>query len=836
MNPTPSPNFRRADLHCHSDASNKTGEKMLEAISCPECYSRPEDVYAQALRRGMDFVTITDHDSIKGVCRITQMPGVVVGEEVTVRFPEDGCKIHLLVYGHTQQQHDDIQELAGDVYDVAMYLREHEIAHSVAHPIYRQNDMLERWHLERLLLIFKGFEVLNGSHAGSHRQAFEPLLDSLDAAEMDRLAAVHELEPMWPEPHVKSRTAGSDDHGQLNVGRTFTQFPPDVETVNDVLDALRTGRTTVGGEAGSVAKLAHQFYGVAARYYVRERAGDEAASASLSTRLIRSLVGEARPPTKREFAALWLKSRAKRLRRGDYLPWRKQPKQGMALLRESFFKSVKHRLADHPELWDAANAKLPPIGEHAAFFQFASGVNRDVTAAMTDAMKEAATSGKFGALFEDVGAFLGQQFFLLPYYFALSHQNKERRLLPQITRHGRPTDAEHLRVGLFTDTLDEVNGVGRFIRDMADHGRRAGRHFTVHTCTDAPRFDIANRVNFTPLLSHDMPLYEGLPLNLPPVIEVLEHADRQQFDVIHISTPGPMGLVGYLAARMLRVPAVMTYHTDFPAYLHDLTGGDHRIVNATRGYMAWLYGEAATVLSRSTAYHWNLEDLGLPRAKLGDIEPGIDTDKFGPHRRDPSALAHLPHADKKHSLLYVGRVSVEKNLPLLAEAFRELVAGRNDVRLVVAGDGPYRAQMAQELADTPAAFLGEVGDELLGPLYAGSDLFVFPSRTDTLGQVVMEAQASGLPALVSATGGPREIIEEHVTGEVCPALEPARWTEAIAALLDDPAKLPAMSRAAIARRGKWSLAHTFDGFWQHHVNAATPAGDTAPTVERPVAV
>ena len=89
----------RADLHCHSDASNKTGEAMLNAIACPESYSRPQDVYAQALRRGMRFVTITDHDTVAGVLRIRDMPDVLVGEEVTVRFPEDGCKIHLLVYG-----------------------------------------------------------------------------------------------------------------------------------------------------------------------------------------------------------------------------------------------------------------------------------------------------------------------------------------------------------------------------------------------------------------------------------------------------------------------------------------------------------------------------------------------------------------------------------------------------------------------------------------------------------------------------------------------------------------------------------------------------------------
>ena len=92
--------WRRADLHCHSDASNKAAEAALNAIHCPECYSRPEEVYAQAKRRGMNFVTITDHDSVDGVLRIVEKHAdAFVGEELTCWFPEDDCKMHVLVYG-----------------------------------------------------------------------------------------------------------------------------------------------------------------------------------------------------------------------------------------------------------------------------------------------------------------------------------------------------------------------------------------------------------------------------------------------------------------------------------------------------------------------------------------------------------------------------------------------------------------------------------------------------------------------------------------------------------------------------------------------------------------
>src|SRR5437773_5252528 len=217
----------RIDLHCHSEASNRAAEVLLNAIHCPECYSDPDDVYGQAKRRGMDFVTITDHDTIDGVERLRRgRDDVLVGEELTCWFPEDRCKLHLLVYGIDPPQHAELHKRASNLYDVAEYVESHRIAHAVAHPIYRQNDKLERWHVERLILLFKGFECLNGAHSPLHREAFEPVLDRLTAEQIHRLSETHGLAPRWPEPWVKSRTGRSDDHGLLNIGRTSTQLPP----------------------------------------------------------------------------------------------------------------------------------------------------------------------------------------------------------------------------------------------------------------------------------------------------------------------------------------------------------------------------------------------------------------------------------------------------------------------------------------------------------------------------------------------------------------------------------------------------------------------------------
>jgi glycosyltransferase involved in cell wall biosynthesis len=281
-----------------------------------------------------------------------------------------------------------------------------------------------------------------------------------------------------------------------------------------------------------------------------------------------------------------------------------------------------------------------------------------------------------------------------------------------------------------------------------------------------------------------------------------------------------------MVSKMLRVPMLATYHTDFPAYVDKLTR-DHRLTNATTLYMKWFYGQAHAVFSRSREYRFSLADLGVPAANVRGILPGVDTEKFNPNRREASIWGRLG-VSKPRRLLYAGRVSVEKNLPLLTKALAELCAGRNDVALVVAGDGPYLATMRKACRGLPVHFLGYQDDRQLGALYASADLFVFPSRTDTLGQVVLEAQASGLPVLCSSEGGPKEQIADNVTGRVIRADDAGEWCKEIGALLDDELGRLRMARAAPQRIGRASLEKTFVNFWTDHLRSVQPEAEPAP--------
>ncbi len=412
-----------------------------------------------------------------------------------------------------------------------------------------------------------------------------------------------------------------------------------------------------------------------------------------------------------------------------------------------------------------------------------------------------------------------------------------------------PCGPSPMRVCLFTDTLGDVNGVSRFIQNTARQARESGRDLTVLTSTRFPVPDWPNIRNFPPLIAGKMPRYENLELVLPPVLAMLREVDGLRPDVIHISTPGPVGTVGLIAARMLGCPILGVYHTDFPAYIDHLFD-DGAFTWLTRAGMRFFYASFSRIFARSEDYRQSLVGLGIPRERLLALHPGIDTDAFHARHRDTAVwrqlLTHEENTEDAEgrggmrrgkaepvNVLSVGRVSVEKNLPLLARVWKrvhaECAARGLAARLIVVGDGPYRLLMERELAGCNAVFLGFRHGRELSTIYASGDLFVFPSTTDTLGQVVMEAQSSGLPVIVSDKGGPKEVVRDSrsdgiATGYVLDSEDPALWVRTIVNLIADEPRRRAMGAAAHGAMQKLSFRASFEHFWAEHERAWHEAG------------
>jgi hypothetical protein len=570
---------------------------MLQAIRCPESFSEPTEVYAQALRRNMDFVTITDHDSIAGVREILYLPDTLVGEELTCYFPEDRCKIHLLLWGITEEDHAAVQKNAHDIYAVARYVAENRLAHAVAHPLYRQNGILDRRHIERLLLLFTGFECLNGAHSTTHREVFEPLLNDLDAREVRRLERLHRMEAIYPKPWQKSRTGGSDDHGLFNIGRTWTEFPPDTDTVEKLLECLRTGRCRPGGEAGSSIKLAHNFFGVGMRYYTRQLAESKD---DLSCMMMRRMLGEEPAPTRLSTAWTAAKVYANTIpgKIARMLGLRKQTR-GTRLLGELLTDSAINRIKSARPLIDAFKAGTAPLAEHQSMFELICGIDRDVSAGVFNTFSSAIGKGEVGAVIDTISTVIAQQALLLPYFFALFHQNQERDLLSGLSKRSRVGAADYPRVGVFTDTTSDSDAAGKLAHSLARFADLRGLAVTLHASSSQPEV-AGNWKHFNPVVDQKIP---ALPagIKIPPVLEILEWADRKQFDLILLNTAGPMGLAGWLVAKMLGCPVIAVFHDDLPARMLEMTGGDYRVTATLESYIGWFYRSATCVLTRGHA-------------------------------------------------------------------------------------------------------------------------------------------------------------------------------------------------------------------------------------------
>ena len=151
----------KIDLHVHSKFSTRPSQWVLQKIGCPESFTDPFRLREIARKKGMDMVTLTDHNTIKGVLEIAHLPDVFISEEVTTYFPEDGCKVHVLVFDISEQQHKEIQRVRYSVFDLVKFLRAEGIVHVIAHPLYSTNDLMNADHFEQLLLLFMNFE-LNG--------------------------------------------------------------------------------------------------------------------------------------------------------------------------------------------------------------------------------------------------------------------------------------------------------------------------------------------------------------------------------------------------------------------------------------------------------------------------------------------------------------------------------------------------------------------------------------------------------------------------------------------------------------------------------------------------
>jgi glycosyltransferase involved in cell wall biosynthesis len=292
---------------------------------------------------------------------------------------------------------------------------------------------------------------------------------------------------------------------------------------------------------------------------------------------------------------------------------------------------------------------------------------------------------------------------------------------------------------------------------------------------------------------------------VPSFPDLLDLVVERGFDVLHVAAPGPLGVAALAAGHVAGLPVVGAYHTEFGDYAALLTG-DRMVGAVVQAALKSFYDRCAVVLAPSATTAAALRERGFGPSPIEVLRNGVDAERFHPGSRNEAVRAGI--GDGRVLLLYAGRVGREKGLAALADGYRRLRQRRDDVHLVVVGDGPYRGEMERALGPT-ASFLGFLHGEALARVVASCDLLLFPSETDTLGRVVIEAQACGVPAVVK-TGGPAECLAPGLSGLVVDRGDERAFWEAVVALVDDPARRRAMGRAArgFAEGRAWSAVRS----------------------------
>jgi glycosyltransferase involved in cell wall biosynthesis len=316
--------------------------------------------------------------------------------------------------------------------------------------------------------------------------------------------------------------------------------------------------------------------------------------------------------------------------------------------------------------------------------------------------------------------------------------------------------------------------------------------------------------NFKPIGEFNLPEYELQKLSFPPILQMLDYIQRENFSEIIISTPGPIGLTGLLAGKMLNLETSGIYHTDFPQYIRILTE-DSFLESLAWKYMHWFYGQLDTIFVNSEQYRQSWIDRGIEAAKLKILPRGLDTRLFTPGRSDPEFWKQFGKDGDGVRLLFVGRVSKEKDLDILVQAFQNLQEERVPVQLAIVGHGPYSETLARLMPE--ACYTGYLNGTELATAYASSDIFVFPSTTDTFGNVIIEAQAAGLPVIVSDSGGPRELVTHGINGLITRALDVSDFKQAIRRLVEDEPLRKEMGAAARRSVQDRSWPNAFRKFW-----------------------
>ncbi|GAA3954244.1 glycosyltransferase [Allohahella marinimesophila] len=836
----------RIDFHCHDLNSDVPDELWGRILRLPETWLKTKKLVGVLEQNGSSVITVTNHNNARS-CWALQDKGVdvLVGCEFTCYFPEYELFIHVLTYGFTREQEAVLFEKRQNIYDFLRYAASHDIPVILPHPLYlySRNDRIDLCLFEKLAVMFWRFEVLNGQ-----RDLWQSVLtlnwvESLTPERIRAYALKHKLDPaeFGVDPdQPKVLTGGSDDHTGIFAGLCGSQLHvPNLqarlktERASDLaLEALRKGQIAPYGTVGENQKL-----NIALLDYFSQAVGRIEDPGMLRILLHRGsnwdkmgcfvianlfLEMQKHKKTMKFFSLVHDALQGKKPQR--FLKWqaskdykfcieqlekiadskRNNPEAFVDTVNQSIgelFNHLNHLIAARirkaldnnpgPRLKDFSTEELTrkleiPSQLTALFLGDAkrkdnmSNIN---LAEMLDALS-------FPVLISIVlaGATLASTRVL--------YQNRDllNRFARQLGKN------EHSRRALYlTDTLLDKNGVSTSLTGKLQEISRTNLPIDFLIChPDAacePHLHVVR-----PIADIDLQPFGEQTLWVPDVMEIARIFYEGGYDRIVCSTEGPMAIVALFVQQMFKVPSYFFMHTDWIDFITHTTSLNRHERDRLRRLMRMLYGQFDGVFALNREHKAWLTgyEMQLPKSRVF-----LTAHHTAPRNLQVQAIRKsdlIPGANDRTPVLFIAsRLSREKgifDLPIIMAKARLSVPG---LKIVVAGSGPASKELQQAMPDT--VFLGWQTQEQLAALYLGLDLFVFPSRFDTFGNVLLEALTHGMPALAYNCKGPKDIIEHEVSGYLVDDLD--AMVDAVVRFFSEPSGRSAMAEQARKRAARY---------------------------------
>jgi glycosyltransferase involved in cell wall biosynthesis len=802
-------NCLKIDLHCHDHNSDVPDELWGRILRLPETWLKTKKLVNVLKGNGSQVLTVTNHNNARSCWDLkAKSIDVLVAAEFTCFFAEYDLFIHVLTYGFSQEQEMILNTKRQDVYEFLRYAAAEQIPVIMPHPLYfyTRNEKIDLSLFEKLAVIFSHFEVLNGQ-----RDLWQCVLtlnwvQSLSPDKILSYARKHNLDPndFGVDPYKpKVLTGGSDDHTGIFAGqcgsylyienlaeRLKTSLPSEL-----ALEALKNGDIAPFGQVAENEKL-----NIALLDYFSQVATKIKDPGLFRILLHRGSTWDKTGCFVISNLMLEMQKHKKTMKFFSFVHDSLQGKKPNKLLKWQVSKDYKfcihqlEKIADSkkagPEVFtQTVNLAIKNLFTHLnrLIAQRVESVIKDGNGIKLDSFSTEEITRKFEIPSQLTALFFGDgkcqdnmsnirvekllDNLSFPILISLVlagstlastrvlYQN--RRLLDQFAQHlGKNKHSN--RALYLTDTLLDKNGVCTSLSGKLQEIQRADLPVDFLIChgeaLSAPHLHVVR-----PITEFEVHRYGEQKIRIPDLMEIANIFYQGGYDRIICSTEGPMAMVSLFIQQMFNVPSYFFMHTDWIDFIKHTTDLNQYERDRVRRLMRALYNryDGVFVLNTEhrdwltghemqlekdkvflTAHHTQTRDLGIPKISKASIIPGANDDT---------------------PVLFIAcRISKEKGILDLPEIVERAKKHIPNLKIVVAGAGPAEQQLKETLPD--AIFLGWQDKKQLSSLYLSLDLFVFPSRFDTFGNVILEACVHGMPTVAYNCKGPKDIIQNNKSG------------------------------------------------------------------------